>query len=80
MEDEKIAHDVNINRFCPVCGYEGDDLLCPVCNEKTESLDVEIDKVAELENKPSDIFDDESIEEVEEKELTKDNNDKPEED
>ncbi len=36
-------------KFCPICGHEGNDEMCPVCNEKMESLDVEVEKLAEKE-------------------------------
>ena len=57
------------DRFCPLCGYEGEDVTCPVCDGKTESLDAEIEKIAELEKNPKDILADESLEEAGEKEI-----------
>lgn len=26
--------------FCPECGYEGDELICPHCNIPAEKLDI----------------------------------------
>ena len=37
------------NFFCPECGYEGDDPLCPHCNIPTEKLDVDDDIAGENE-------------------------------
>jgi len=37
------------NYFCPECGYEGDDPLCPHCNIPTEKLDVSDDMTGENE-------------------------------
>ncbi len=60
-------------KFCPICGHEGNDEMCPVCNQKMESLDAEVDRVADLE-KQKDLtedagLDDEvSLEEVASKE------------
>ena len=36
-------------RFCPHCGYEGADIECPVCQVKMESLNAEVEKLAEAE-------------------------------
>lgn len=36
-------------RFCPNCGHEGHDVECPICLIKMESLDAEIEKLAEAE-------------------------------
>lgn len=56
-------------RFCPGCGYEGNDLICPLCAAKTESLSDDVARLAKKENKHSEIFDDEvSLEEEREKE------------
>jgi len=57
-------------KFCPSCGHEGNDLICPVCSEKMESLSDAVEKIPDKENKKSDIFDDEmSLEEAQEKEV-----------
>ena len=56
-------------RFCPGCGYEGNDLICPLCAGKTESLADDVARLAKKENQPSGIFDDEvSLEEERDKE------------
>lgn len=36
-------------KFCSKCGHEGNDVVCPVCGEKMQSLDDEISRVAEIE-------------------------------
>ncbi len=56
-------------KFCPSCGHEGNDVICPVCNEKTESLSDAVGKISEKEKKKSDIFDEVSLEEAQEKEV-----------
>lgn len=66
-------------KFCPVCGHEGHDEICPVCNQKMESLDAEIEKLAEKEE-AHDVtedagLDDVSLEEVAEEEITQESND-----
>jgi predicted RND superfamily exporter protein len=43
-----------------VCGYEGDDLLCPVCKEKMESVDKELEKIEKVE-KDEDLLSDDAI-------------------
>ena len=60
-------------KFCPVCGHEGNDVTCPVCNEKMESLDDEVNRIAELEKKKditgnAGLDDEVSLEEVAEEE------------
>jgi len=65
-------------KFCPVCGHEGNDVLCPVCNQKMESLDDEVNRVAELEKKKdvtedAGLDDEVSLEEVAEEEEKSEN-------
>ena len=36
-------------KFCPNCGHEGHDDECPVCQVKMESLNAEVEKLAEAE-------------------------------
>jgi len=55
-------------RFCPECGYEGNDLVCPLCTAKTESLSDDVARLAKKENEHSEIFDEVSLEEEREKE------------
>lgn len=57
-------------RFCPICGHEGNDEVCPICNEKTHSLAEEAEKIAQVEDEKSELFDDpqESLEAMAEKE------------
>ena len=38
-------------KFCPICGHEGNDVMCPICDQKMESLNQEIDRIAEEEDK-----------------------------
>lgn len=47
MTDEVI--EIEDLKFCPLCGHEGHDDLCPVCNEKMASIDEEVEKLAEKE-------------------------------
>jgi len=49
MDDQKEV-GIESARFCPICGFEGNDLMCPVCNQKMESLDQEIDRIMEKED------------------------------
>lgn len=58
MDDAAI--DTKLNYFCPVCGYEGDDLVCPVCKEKMESVDKELEKIEKVE-KEEDLFSDNEV-------------------
>lgn len=58
MDDPVI--DSNLSHFCPVCGYEGDDLICPVCKEKMESVDKELEKIEKVE-KDEDLLSDDAI-------------------
>ncbi|MCX6809458.1 MAG: hypothetical protein NTZ65_01780 [Candidatus Berkelbacteria bacterium] len=50
-KQEPDLQDGNLDemRFCPSCGHEGHDIICPSCNEKTESLAAEVDKLAQSE-------------------------------
>lgn len=58
-------------KFCPTCGYEGSDEMCPVCSEKMESLGKEMDKLSEKEKgKKKDFLDDTSLEQEAEKEVS----------
>jgi len=58
-------------KFCPSCGYEGTDELCPVCAEKMESLGKEMDKISEKEKgKKKDLLEDTSLEQEAEKEVS----------
>ena len=60
---------INEIKFCPSCGHEGHDVICPACNEKMESLDAEVDRISKADNPEKDIFDDAtSLEEEQEKE------------
>lgn len=65
-------------RFCPICGHEGNDLMCPICDEKTQSLAEETARIAKVEDEKSDLFDDVSLEGEQEKEQKEAN--EPEED
>jgi hypothetical protein len=74
MTDDIIGADEL--KFCPVCGHEGHDETCPVCNEKMASIDAEVEKLAEKENE-DDLLDDAglgdvSLEEVASKENNED--------
>lgn len=55
-------------KFCATCGFEGNDMMCPICNEKMQSLQTEVEKLAITENDKSDIFDDISLESEQQKE------------
>ena len=55
-------------KFCPTCGFEGNDITCPVCNIQMESLEAEVEKIGKAENKKSELFDDVSLENEQEKE------------
>lgn len=54
--EEIVENDM---RFCPHCGYEGADIECPVCQTKMESLNAEVEKLAEAEqeDKTEDLTD-----------------------
>ena len=66
--------------FCPHCGYEGSDLICPICNDKTESLTEEVERLREKEKeKPKDIFEGEvSLEQEQSRELRDQSDEKTE--
>lgn len=53
MEDEIIKY----KNFCPTCGYEGNDIECPICHIPMESLDSEIDKIKKKEDEMEDLID-----------------------
>jgi len=58
--------------FCPECGYEGDEPICPHCSIPAESLDYDEEKAAKDESYSPD--------EVEEADLDKEEIDKIPED
>jgi hypothetical protein len=58
MDDAAI--DTKLNYFCPICGYEGDDLVCPVCKEKMESVDKELEKI-EKKEQDDDLFGEDNL-------------------
>jgi len=62
-EDKDILSQDEI-RFCPKCGYEGTDLICPVCpgQEKMESLSAEVDRISKIEEQKELIDDHLSLE------------------
>jgi hypothetical protein len=45
-----------MNYFCPECGYEGDDPVCPHCRIPTEKLDFTDDMVVDEETYPDDVL------------------------
>lgn len=47
MSEEAIIEESV--KFCPTCGHEGNDVVCPICDEKMASLDDEVKRVADLE-------------------------------
>lgn len=67
-------------RFCLSCGHEGNDLICPVCHQRMESLEEEVDRIAKIENDKKDIFEDVSLEAEQDKEDKKENKDDKTED
>jgi len=76
MTDE-IDQLMEDRRFCPICGHEGHDEMCPICNEKTHSLAQETERLAKVEDEKSELFDDpqeslETLEEQEEEQVKKD--------
>lgn len=54
--------------FCPDCGYEGDEQICPYCYKPAESLDVDLEakelgeKYSQKELAETDSVDDEDLE------------------
>lgn len=65
--------EIDEMKFCPICGHEGNDVVCPACGEKMESL---TEEAAKLPDKPvinNDIFDDTSLEAEKEKEEQEEN-------
>ena len=78
MEDEITKY----KNFCPTCGYEGNDIECPICHIPMESLDNEIDKIKKKEGKTEDLVDDdlslEQEQQIEEKREDKVSRDKDE--
>jgi hypothetical protein len=65
-DDASLTEEI---RFCSLCGYEGRDITCPVCNEKMQSLAEEAERISKVENHKSELFDDEvSLEQEQEKE------------
>ena len=60
-------------KFCPICGHEGNDVVCPACGEKMESLTEEAAKLPDKLEKKSDIFDDTSLEVEKDKEEQEEN-------
>jgi len=73
MEDKDDLGIEEEMRFCPTCGFEGNDETCPVCNIPMASLGEEVKKIAEKEEDKSDIFDDVSLEGEQEKEEKNEN-------
>jgi len=60
-----IEHQIEKEaKFCPKCGYEGTDLICPVCpgSEKMESLSAEVDRISKIEKQKELIDDQVSLE------------------
>lgn len=73
MTDD-IAKIINDRGFCQICGHEGNDTICPICNEKMQSLAEETERLAQIENTKSELFDDpqESLEDVQQMEEKED--------
>jgi len=69
---EDSVEDTNL---CPVCGYSGNDVICPACGGKMESLGKEIEQIAKAEEEKKELFkqDEVSLEIEQEKERDKDN-------
>ena len=72
--------ELNEIRFCPSCGHEGNDFICPVCHDKMESLEDEVNRIAKMENGREDIFDDVSLESERDKEDKKESRNEEAED
>jgi len=72
MEERTNNNKVDETKFCPTCGFEGNDIMCPICNAPMESLGAEVERIAKVEEKKSDIFEDVSLETEQEKEAKKD--------
>ena len=36
-------------KFCPACGYEGSDFICPVCEAKMVSQENELERIKKKE-------------------------------
>lgn len=77
MKDEMITP----KNFCPACGYEGNDMECPICHIAMDSLDSEIDKIKKKEDEAEDLIDndlsleqEQQIEEKREDDKSKDEN------
>lgn len=62
MVDQVMENEEGL-KFCPICGHEGNDEMCPVCNQKMESLDLEIEKLAEKE-KSKDLTEDAGLDDL----------------
>lgn len=57
--------------FCPECGYEGNEPICPHCNIAAESLDMSEEQLADSVSSgqakyPSDLVEEEKSEDLEE--------------
>ena len=50
-------------KFCPVCGHEGNDDICPVCNQRMASIDEEVKKLEEKEEQ-KDLTDDAGLDDL----------------
>ena len=78
MKKEKDSAGEEI-KFCPICGHEGYDVICPICGKKMESVDFEMDRILEKEEGNKDLLnvslEDEQVkEEKQEKEGEKSEN------
>lgn len=74
MKNKGNVDKIDEAKFCPTCGFEGNDVMCPVCNIPMESLSAEVDRIAKAEENKSDIFDDVSLEGEQEKEEREEKN------
>ena len=43
-------------KFCPICGHEGYDVTCPICDKKMESVDSEMDRILEKDKESEDLL------------------------